>query len=241
MTATPLQVRTCRNHLLSKLSEEQFQLLLPFLDSVQTQLKEVLYQQGEPIEYAYFPCSSIQSCMICMEDGAGIEVGTVGNESFTGVELLFDAKLAIETVICQLAGQSLRMRADDFRKAVDTQAAFRQLMNCSAQAYLAQVSQSVACNRLHGVNMRFARWMLITHDRVEGEEFPMTQEFIASMLGVHRPSVSLVAGVFQQAGIIQYSRGRIKILDRSGLEDASCECYSIVRKQFKRLLDIPHG
>jgi Mn-dependent DtxR family transcriptional regulator len=89
--------------------------------------------------------------------------------------------------------------------------------------------------------MRFARWMLITHDRVEGEEFPMTQEFIASMLGVHRPSVSLVAGVFQQAGIIQYSRGRIKVLDRSGLEDASCECYSIVRKQFKRLLDIPHG
>ncbi|MGV3741673.1 MAG: Crp/Fnr family transcriptional regulator [Burkholderiaceae bacterium] len=241
MVISLLQARTCQSQLLSRLPDDQYELILPMLDMVQTTLKEVLYRQGESIEYVYFPCNCGHSSMVYMEDGTMIEVGTVGNETFTGVELLFDAKVAIETVICQIPGFSMRMKVEDFRHAVDDQPAFRKLLQRSAQAYLAQVAQSAACNRLHSVDMRFARWLLISHDRVQSNEFALTQEFIASMLGVHRPSVSLVAGAFQQAGIIKYSRGRISILDRASLEDASCECYSTVRKQFKRLLDIAHG
>ena len=176
-----------------------------------------------------------------MEDGVGIEVGTCGNESFTGVELLLGATVAVETVSCQIPGHSLRMKVDDFRLTADNHLPFRRLLQCSAQGYLAQVSQSVACNRLHNVENRFARWLLITHDRVQGDEFALTQEFMAAMLGVHRPSDSLVAGMFQQAGIIKYTRGHVTILDRAKLEEASCECYGVVRKQYQRLLGVPHG
>jgi CRP-like cAMP-binding protein len=176
-----------------------------------------------------------------MEEGNLIEVGIVGNESFTGVELLLDAIHAAETVVCRISGYSLRMKVDDFHHAVDTYPAFRHLLQCSAQVYLAQVFQSVACNRLHNVEERFARWLLITHDWVQGNEFALTQEFLAAMLGVHRPSVSLVPGMFQQAGVIQYKRGHIKILDRARLGEASCECYNVVRKRYEQLLGIPHG
>jgi CRP-like cAMP-binding protein len=241
MAITLAQARTCRSNLLSKLSDDQLQSLLPMLDMLQNNLKDVLYRQGEPIEYAYFPCNCAHSSLVYMEDGASVEVGTIGNEGFTGVELLLNADIAIETVICQIPGNSFRMTVRDFRQAVDNHSLFRQLLQQSAQAFLTQVAQSVACNRLHNIEMRFARWLLITHDRVESDDFFLTQEFMASMLGVHRPSVSLVAGVFQQAGIIKYSRGRIRILDRSRLEEASCECYSMARKQFKRLLDVPRG
>ena len=235
------QARACQNHLLSKLPDEQLHLLLPHLDWIQSKLKDVLYRQDDSLDYVYFPCNGAYSCIIDMEDGSGVEVGTIGNESFTGVELLLGAEKAVETVICQIPGNSLRMRVDDFRHAVDTNRRLCRMLQCSAQGYLAQVSQSVACNRLHSVEMRFARWLLLTHDRVQGDDMPLTQEFTAAMLGVHRPSVSLVAGVFQQAGIIKYSRGRLSILDRARLEEASCECYAIVRKKFERLLPIPRG
>jgi CRP-like cAMP-binding protein len=235
------QAHTCQSHLLNKLTNEHYQPLLPLLEMVETKLKEVLYRQGEPIGYVYFPCNCAHSCLLYMENGSMIEVGTVGNESFTGVELLLNATHAVETVVCQIAGHSLRMRVDDFRQAIDTQPVFRQLLQCSAQGYLTQVSQTVACNRLHNVEERFARWLLISHDRVQGDEFELTQEFIAAMLGVHRPSVSLVAGLFQQAGVIQYKRGHLKILDRTRLEEASCECYALVRSKFEKLLGIPHG
>lgn len=235
------QARACQSHLLAKLSDDHLQPLLPLLDWVEPKLKEELYRQGEPIEYVYFPCTGAYSAMLFMEDGAAIEVGTIGNESFTGIELLMNATHAVETIVCQIQGSALRMRVTDFRQMVETNSGFRHILQCSAQGYLAQVSQSVACNRLHSVDMRFARWLLITHDRVQGHEFNLTQEFIAAMLGVHRPSVSLVAGVFQQAGIIKYARGKIQILDRTKLEEASCECYAMVRRQYQRLLGIPHG
>lgn len=241
MAITLAQARTCQSHILSKLSDEQLAPLLLLLDVVETKVKDVLYEQGASIHYVYFPCNSAHSCMVHMEDGTAIEIGTTGNESFTGVELLLDAKVAVEMAICQIPGRNLRMNTDDFKSAVNSHPAFRNLLQRSAQGYLVQVSQSVACNRLHSVDKRFARWMLMSHDRVQSDEFPMTQEFIASMLGVHRPSVSLVAGLFQQAGIIKYSRGKLRIVDRARLEEASCECYATVRKQFDRLLDAPNG
>lgn len=241
MSVTLSQAHECPNRLLAKLPDAQYQLLLPVLDLVQTTMREVLCRQGEPIQYVYFPCNGAQSCMVYMEDGSMVEVGTVGNESFTNVELLVRATHATETIVCQIEGPSLRMKVSDFREAVSGPTPLRHLCECSAQAYLAQVSQSVACNRLHSIEMRFARWLLVTHDRVHGDEFKLTQEFLAAMLGVHRPSVSLVAGMFQQAGIIKYSRGHMKIIDREKLEEAACECYAAVRAHYKRLLDLPRG
>ena len=235
------EARQCQNQLLSRLDDTQYQLLLPMLDLVHTAIKDILVHQGDAIEFVYFPCTSAHSCVINMEDGAMVEVGTIGNESFTTVELMLGAETALETVVCQIAGQSLRMTASDFRKALETQPALREILQCSAQAYLAQVSQSAACNRLHNIEMRFARWLLVTHDRVQGDEFSLTQEFVATMLGVHRPSVSLVASVFQQAGLIKYTRGHMQILDRAKLEETSCECYSMTRGHFTRLLGTPHG
>jgi CRP-like cAMP-binding protein len=241
MAITLAQARRCQSCLLSKLSDEHVASLLPLLDAVETKVKDVLYEQGAPIHYVYFPCDCAHSCILYMENGAAIEIGTIGNESFTGIELLLNSDAAVEMLICQIPGRNLRMNVDDFRRAVESHPAFRDLLQRSAQGYLSQVSQSVACNRLHSMDMRFARWMLITHDRVQSDEFPMTQEFIATMLGVHRPSVSLVAGMFQQAGIIKYSRGKLRIDDRARLEKASCECYATVRRHFNRLLDVPHG
>lgn len=241
MPAQLNEARLCQNQLLSRLDDDQYQLLLPLLDRVHTPAKDVLVHQGGEIEFVYFPCNSAHSCIISMEDGAMVEVGTIGNESFTTVEVMLGAVTAIETSVCQVAGDSLRMTVTDFRKAEESQPALRQLLQRSAQAYLSQVSQSVACNRLHNIEMRFARWLLVTHDRVKGDEFNLTQEFVASMLGVHRPSVSLVAGVFQQAGLIKYTRGHMQILDRAKLEEAACECYDRTRNQFDRLVGIPHG
>jgi CRP-like cAMP-binding protein len=241
MSITLAQGRQCQNHLLAKLTDEQFRPLLPFLDLVEIKLKEVLVRQGDPIEYVYFPSIGAFSCIVYMEDGSGVEVGTIGNEGFTTVEMLLDATIATETVVCQVSGASLRMSANDFRTVMLDARALSKILKCSGQAYLAQVSQSVACNRLHSTDIRFARWLLITHDRVQGDEFEITQEFLAAMLGVHRPSVSVVAGLFQQAGIIRYTRGRMKILDRARLEDSACECYAMVRSQFERLLGVPRG
>lgn len=241
MAITADQARGCHNQLLARLSSEEYQALLPLFDLIETPLKEVLYRQGEPISHVYFPCTSAHSCIVYMGDGTGVEVGTMGNEGFTGVEVLLDATVATETAVCQISGTSLRMNVGDFRKALGKSMALRKILRCSGQAYLSQVSQAVACNRLHGIEMRFARWLLVTHDRVRGDEFQLTQEFLAAMLGVHRPSVSVVAGAFQEAGMITYSRGHLTILDRPGLEASACECYAAVRSQFERLLGEARG
>lgn len=241
MSITLTECRQSRNLLLAKLTDDQLRPLLPLLELVETNVKEVVVHQNQPIEYVYFPSAGAYSCIVYMEDGSGVEVGTIGNEGFTTVEMLFDATIATETVVCQVSGTGLRMSADDFRSVFGTARALTDILKCSGQAYLAQVSQSVACNRLHSTDMRFARWLLVTHDRVQGDEFEITQEFLAAMLGVHRPSVSVVAGMFQQAGIIRYSRGHMKILDRARLEESACECYAAVRGQFERLLGIKRG
>lgn len=235
------EVRKFRNRLLDKIPDHELAPVLPFFDLVETRVQEVSTHQGEPIRHIYFPCTSAHSCILYMEGGNGVEVGTIGNEGFTCVEALFDARIALETVVCQIGGLSLRIAIENFRDLLGKSGRLARLLHCSGQAYLSQVSQSVACNRLHSIDMRFARWMLITHDRVQGDDFTMTQEFLAAMLGVHRPSVSTVAGIFQQAGMIKYSRGHVKILDREKLEEASCECYQVVRANFERLLGVARG
>jgi CRP-like cAMP-binding protein len=230
-----------QNLLLNKLTDAELQPCLSRFDIVENKLRDVMYQQGHPIEHVYFPCTCVFSNLIYMEDGMAIEVGTIGNESFIAAEALLGAGDSLETTVCQIAGTSLRMHINDFRAIIAGNTPIRRLLERAGQAYLFMVSQTAACNRLHHVNGRFARWLLITHDRVKEDEFALTQEFLAIMLGVQRPSINLVAGAFQQAGIIRYSRGKMRVLDREQLEEASCECYGKVRQTYQRLLAIPHG
>jgi hypothetical protein len=241
MSLTLAQARLNPNHLLGKLNDEHLRGLLPRLEAVEISIKQVLYERNQPIQFVYFPCSCGISNLIYLKDGAAIEVGTVGNEGCSTVEMLSNAALAIETGICQIAGKSMRMTANDFRAAIKGPTALRHVAECYLQGYLLQVSQSVACNRGHSIEQRFARWLLLSHDRVRGDEFYLTQEFIADMLGVQRPSVSVVAAAFSKAGMIEYSRGHMKITDRAALEKKTCECYGVVRDQFKRVFGIPYG
>lgn len=241
MSVTLGEARLCPNFLFRTLSEDDLKPLLAKLDWVEIKLKENLYERGKPIPYIFFPSSSVISNMVFMATGAAIEVGTVGNEGFSPMEVLLDATAASETAICQIAGKALRISVSDFKDAVGSSPSLRHVLQRYAQGYLTMVSQSVACNRLHHIDARFARWLLITHDRVANDDFYLTQEFLADMLGVHRPSVSIIASAFQKAGLIQYSRGQMRVLDRARLEKASCECYVTVRNQFKRLTEIAVG
>jgi CRP-like cAMP-binding protein len=230
-----------QNLLLNHLTDAELQPYLSQLSIVEHKLKDSLYQREAEIAHVYFPCTCVSSNIVYMEDGLGIEVGTIGNESFTGVELLLGATRAMETVTIQIPGISVRMGVDDFRSILQTRTPLQQLLQRAGQAYLFMVSQTGACNRLHQIEYRFARWLLIAHDRVRQDTLPLTQEFLAIMLGAQRPTVNLIASTFQKAGIIRYNRGQIEVLDRARLEDSACECYGKVRLMHERLLGIPRG
>ncbi|WP_165973815.1 Crp/Fnr family transcriptional regulator [Paucimonas lemoignei] len=195
-----------------------------------------MHERGNEIQHVYFPLSGGHSVLAIMEDGAAVEVGTIGNEGMSTIDVLTGSKYATETTICQIPGDSLRMPAARFSEAIEVHKELRRICFRFLQAYLSHVSQSVACNRLHSTEERYARWILISHDRVQGNQFQLSQEFMADMLGVHRPSVSLIAKRFQQAGLLDYKRGVVTVLDRAGLEATVCECYGAVRKQFERVL-----
>ncbi|WP_420474534.1 Crp/Fnr family transcriptional regulator [Noviherbaspirillum sp. ST9] len=237
----PARAAECANLLLSRLPEEEYQMLRPHLEYFPTPAKTVLYERGKEIRWAYFPLSGGHSVLAVMEDGAAVEVGTVGFEGMSTVDLLTGSTLATETTICQIPGDSLRMPAEKLNELMGKAKEFRRLLYRFMQAYLSQVSQSVACNRLHSTEERFARWILVSHDRVKGNTFQLTQEFLADMLGVHRPSITLIARSFQQAGLLTYRRGVITILDREAIEDACCECYRVVRNQFEKALGTSVG
>lgn len=223
------------NYLLDGLSEPAWRAIEPHLSRVRLLRKQVIGERGQAATHVHFPCGAVLSVLAYMQNGAAVEVGTIGKEGFLGLELLIGGAHWSETTICQVEGDSLRMPADAFLAAVAGETPLRRIAQRYLAAYLANVSQSVACNRLHKIEERFARWVLMTHDRVDGDGFYLTQEYIADMLGTHRPSVSVVAGAFQQAGYIKYRRGWMVIQDRAGLERASCECYEASAQQFASL------
>ena len=229
------------NHVLSLLSDHAFNTLLPLLEPVQVSTKQILHERGKPFVDVYFPTTSMISAILPLLDGAAVEVGTVGNEGLSAVEMVAGADSPLNTFMCQIPGEAMRMAADDFRNAIETLPELHKLGFAYLQCYMAQMAQSAACNSQHSVEARFARWMLITHDRVKSDDFKLTQEFMAQMLGVHRPSVSLIANQFQVAGLIRYARGQISILDREGIEDVCCECYGQVRDRFERVMGIERG
>jgi CRP-like cAMP-binding protein len=234
-----LPIIDCPNRLLRMLDEDEYRALMPSLQRVRLTPRTVVGERGTPAGAVYFPCNCVLSVVTLMRDGTMVETGAVGSEGFAGMEVLLGSECWSDTVLCQIEGDCLWMKAADFCSAIGHRGGLRRATLRFLAAYLGLVAQSVACNRLHKVEERFARWMLMTCDRVGGDEFYLTQEFIAQMLGVHRPSVSAVASAFQQAGLIRYARGRVTILDRDGLERASCECYALRARQIEALLRPP--
>lgn len=235
MSQQSISPAACGNRLLSGLHESAFSAIEPSLSRVHLHRKDVVGERGSKPAFVYFPRDAVLSVLAFMNNGAAVEVGTIGREGFFGIEVLLGGKVYADTTVCQIDGDSFRMPAAVFRDAISGDTPLRRVALRYLLTYLNLVSQSVACNRLHNIEERFARWILMMHDRVNGDEFYLTQEFIADMLGVHRPSVSLVAGAFQQAGFIRYHRGRMSILDREGLENASCECYAASAAQIEEL------
>jgi CRP-like cAMP-binding protein len=196
----------------------------------------VLIESEAPITEIYFVREGVCSIIATEQEGGSVEVGTIGNEGFVGIPVLLGADTMTSTMFMQIEGDGWRMSADEFRRIVDERPVMRRLLLRYAQYFTDQLSQGVACNRLHTLEERAARWLLMTHDRVEGDAFELTQEFLAMMLGVRRAGVTVAMGLLQGAGILRYSRGRITILDRARLEEASCGCYHITRSAYARLM-----
>jgi hypothetical protein len=236
MSTTPPPPERCGNRLLGTLSDEDYLELAPLLRPERLHSRQLICQRGKAAAHVYFPCGCVLSVLTFMRSGVAIESGTIGMEGFSGIDVLLGVQHWTDTTVCQVTGDCVCMAASDLRKATRDDTPLRRILQRFVAVYLSLVSQSAACNRLHNIEERFARWVLMTHDRLPGDEFFLTQEFIADMLGVHRPSVSVVAGAFQQAGYIRYSRGRMTILDRRGLEAASCECYAVGARQIEELL-----
>lgn len=228
------------NKLLTALPREEYKRLLPNLEPVSLPFKQVLYQPNEPIQHVYFPNRGVGSTVIVMGDGGTVEVATVGNEGMIGTPVLLGADQLPAETFMQIPGEGLCIKVDVFRSEVPPGSSFHNLLLRYIQALLNQIAQSAACNRLHSVEERASRWLLMTRDRADSDEFPLTQEFLSAMLGVRRASVSEVAATLQKAGLIRYHRGNMTILDRQGLEACSCECYQVVKQQYDRLLSRQH-
>ena len=226
------------NRLLDSLPESERARIAPAVRRRETDLRDLLYRQGSSITTVYFPVNAVVSILTSMQEGPGVEIATIGNEGMVGHPLFLGSETmpAREFSQVQVPGDVLLMEAAAFRTLIDGDGAVREVIQRYVQALFSQVSQQVACNGLHSVERRCSRWLLLTHDRVDSDEFPLTQEFLSQMLGVRRASVTLAAGALQKAGFIEYRRGRLKIIDRAGLEGASCECYQVIREEFDRLL-----
>lgn len=227
------------NRLLAMVSQDERERLAPRFELVALELRQTLYEEGEPIDHVYFPVSGVLSLVSQMHDGRGVEIATIGNEGMAGLPVFLQATLtSSHMAFAQIPGQALRMPAAqfiDFTSGSDS-GGLRSALNRYTQALMSMIARAVACNALHSIHQRACRWLLTTHDRVGADEFLLTQEFLSQMLGVTRASVNEVAQELQDAGAIDYSRGRIAVLDRRGLEARSCECYGVVREEFDRLL-----
>jgi CRP-like cAMP-binding protein len=229
-----------QNAILAAFDADELEQLRPSLEVVHLQRETLLYDAGEPIEEIYFPHNCVVSLVALMEDGRIVETGTLGREGFTGSEAMIgDEDMASGRSIVQVRGGASRLPLATLRSFADERSRARKLLMAYTRALFAQVLQSVACNAMHNVEERCARWLLMTHDRADTDSFELTQESLADMLGVRRASVNVVASSFQKAGFIHYNRGIVMILDRPGLEAVSCECYALVRRVFEQLLPDP--
>ena len=224
------------NGLLRALPLEEYERLLLQLTPVRLRLKQMLVEPDVPITDVYFVREGVCSMIATEQEGGDIEVGTIGPDGFIGLPVLHGADRMPYRIIVQIEGDAWRLSADVFTRVVDERPAVRKLLLRFAQYFADQTAQSVACNRLHTLEERCARWLLMTHDRVHGSAFELTHDFLSMMLGVRRAGVTVAMGALQSAGIVRYTRGRVQVLDRPRLEEASCGCYHITRTAFDRLL-----
>jgi CRP-like cAMP-binding protein len=234
--AESLVTQPTQNLLLASLPSDEFARMAPHLRRLTMDVREVLYDLMMPIEHIYFPETMVGSMVAVMSDGSALETATIGREGMVGLNVFLGEDRNAAQAFCQVPGITLRMPVSDFQDAVSKNATLRATMGRYTQAFLILVARSAACNLIHNVQQRCARWLLHTHDRVGSDEFSLTQQFLAQMLGVRRATVTETAGTLQDAGIIKYSYGRITIVNRARLEQSACECYRIVQSEFDRLL-----
>ncbi len=225
-----------QNHLLSALPAEDFDRLSSHLELIPMQLGDVLYESGDKLRHVYFPTTCIVSLLYVMEDGASAEIAVVGNEGILGISLFMGGDSTPSRAIVQSAGFAYRLKAELLKSEFGRFGPTMHLLLRYTQALITQMAQTAVCNRHHSVDQQLCRWLLLSLDRLPTNELSMTQELIANMLGVRREGVTEAAGKLQDAGLIRYSRGRITVLDRVGLERLSCECYQVVKAEFDRLL-----
>jgi CRP-like cAMP-binding protein len=225
-----------RNQLLAALPPEEFERLATHLEPVPMRLGEILYEPGEQLQHAYFPTTSIVSLHYVMESGASAESAGVGNEGVVGISLFMGGDSTPSSAVVQTAGHAYRLQGRILKQEFNRGGLMQGLLLRYTQALIAQMIQTAACNRHHSVEQQLCRWLLLTLDRVPSGELVMTQELVASMLGVRREGITHAAGRLQEAGVIRYRRGQIAVLERFGLETRACECYAVVKKELARLL-----
>jgi CRP-like cAMP-binding protein len=225
--------------LLGSLSDSDFELLRPNLERVELSYRLELYGANHSIPFVYFLETGVGSLVNTMRNGDASEVGTIGNEGMVGLPIVLADRQAPTSVYVQVPGVGLRMTAEAFDRALSQSASLRVAMDHYAHAFFNQVAQTAACNHHHSLDQRCARWLLMTYDRMDSDEFLLTHEFLAMMLGVRRAGVTEAAGVLQRSRLIRYSHGRVTVLDVEGLRKCACECYEIVRRDFDRLLGSP--
>ena len=221
------------NQLLAALPKKDYQKLLPHLEEIPLVFEEILYQPNVLLSDVYFPNSGIVSLLAGVNERSTLEVGLVGNEGVVGLSVFMGVNSSLNRAVVQGAGSAMKMKATAFRKASNHGGVLQQLLQRYSHSVLTQISQSAVCNQFHSVDARLARWLLMTHDRMGSDEFQLKQEFLSNMLGVRREGVSKAAGELQKRKLIRYSRGRLKVLDRAGLEATSCGCYEIIKDESK--------
>jgi CRP-like cAMP-binding protein len=224
-----------KNGLLSLLPESDFAEISPDLEAVDLAMREVLYEGGDQIRFVYFPESAIISLLAITPEGQAVETATIGREGFVGLPGYLGESTSHAQALVQAPGSAWRMEVHALREHVRRSGVFQLLMGLYTSAFLAQQAQSAACHRLHPLEQRCARWLLMVHDGSEGDSFPMTHEFLSYILGVTRPTVTLVTGMLQKAGLISYRYGTLTVEDRAGLEEAACSCYGSIRDLYDKL------
>jgi CRP-like cAMP-binding protein len=231
-----MSVQPQQNQLLAALPPDELARWLPELEAVNLPLGKVLYESGQELSHVYFPTTAIVSLLYVMENGASAEIAVVGHEGIVGVSLFMGGDSTPSRAVVQSAGAGIRLRADFLKAAFDGSTPVMHLLLRYTQALITQMAQTAVCNRHHTLDQQLCRWLLLSLDRLAGNELMMTQELIANMLGVRREGVTEAALRIQATGLIKYARGRITVLDRSGLEKRTCECYAVVKKEYDRLL-----
>jgi CRP-like cAMP-binding protein len=224
------------NRLLDSLPRPDLERLRPHLEAVSVGVKHVVYEPNGQIKHVYFPIDCVISLVTYLEDGASVEMATIGLEGMVGLPIFLGTDTMPSRAFGQVPGDALRITAAAFTEEIERNGPLVRVLNRYTQALFNQVAQTTACNRVHLVEQRCARWLLQTHDRVGSDKFSLTQEFLAQMLGVRRTGVSAAAGLLQKAGLIRYARGWITVLDRPGLESVACECYRVIKREFDRLI-----